>query len=527
MPQTTLRRLGAAALLMTSAVFLSRIIGWLREAFVAARFGATGVTDAFYAAFTLPDILNYMLAGGVLSITFLPLYSRHLAKGDEQGANRVLSVVGTLLVTVLGVGIVLGEIFAEPLCRLLFQELRPEALAACVHYTRILLPAQLFFFAGGLLSATLFARGRFAAAALAPLLYNLGIIAGGVLLGHRLGPASLAWGALFGAALGPFLIPAVSAIRAGARMFPRLAPRDPGFVEWFKLTLPLMLGVSLVTADDWLIRVLAGGDEGEITRLNLAKRLVAVPIAIAGQAVGQASMPFFAHLFAEGKREELAATFLKTARIAGVVALLASAWMIGLAEPLVDLLFRRHRFTYQDVGPTATYLAIFAAAVPLWSLQGLTSRVFYAAHNTVTPMLAGTIVTIASIPMYVFLHRSLGPAGLAVASGVGMLGHAGAMLYLAPRILPELREAAPVALRGLAKGLLLAILAGATARALAAGTGTLLSAPGHGPVVILCAAGSAGFVSVVLILAKPMGVEEPALLVSKVSSRLRRARRAG
>jgi len=210
-------------------------------------------------------------------------------------------------------------------------------------------------------------------------------------------------------AAGPFLVPAIDAWRTGARLRPSLALGHPGFKEWIKLSLPLMIGVSLVTADDWILRYFAGGGVGDITRLNYAKRLVAVPIAIAGQAIGLASMPFFARLFAEGKREELADTFLRTARGAAVVALLVAAWMIGLAEPLVVLLFARGRFGGADVGPTAVYLAIFAAAVPLWSLQGLASRVFYAARNTLTPMIAGRLTSIRYTP--VVHERDWDPSG--------------------------------------------------------------------------------------------------------------------
>ena len=519
--QTTMRRLGAAAVLMTTAVFASRVIGYLREAYVAARFGATGLTDAFYAAFTIPDWLNHLVAGGTLSITFLPIYARHLAGGDEAGANRVLSIVATVMLLVVGAGVVAGELFAEPLVAAFF-DLPPDALEACARMTRVLLPAQLFFFAGGLLSATLFARGKFAAAALAPLLYNVGIIAGGVALGGWLGPEGLAWGALAGAAIGPFLVPAISAVRHGARVRPRWAPRDPGFLEWVKLSLPLMIGVSVVTADDWIIRFFAGEETGAITRLTYAKRLVAVPIAVAGQAIGQASMPFFARLFAEGKREELADTIARTLRGAGVVAALAGAWMIALAVPIIDVLFRRGQFGHADVTPTAAYTAIFAAAVPLWALQGLAARAFYAASNTMTPMIAGSVVTVVSIPIYALLWRAAGPAGLAIASGVAILAHTAILLVLAPRLIPELRRTVPGALRGLAAAVLLASVAAVAAWLAAAATTAVIPWSGHLAALASGAAGSVAFALVVALGAGPLGIHEPRQLVNRLLRRRRR-----
>jgi putative peptidoglycan lipid II flippase len=513
-------RLRAATLLMTVAVFASRIIGYLREAFIAARFGANGATDAFYAAFTFPDFLNYLVAGGTLSITLLPIYARHLAEGDETEADRVLGVVATLMLLVVGVGVVLGELGAEPLVATFFHDLAPDARAACVRMTRVLFPAQIFFFAGGLASATLFARGRFAAAALAPLLYNVGIIAGGVALGGVAGPEGLVWGALVGAAVGPFLIPAIGAYRAGARPRPSLAARDPGFIEWVKLSLPLMIGVSLVTADDWIIRYFASGASGAITRLTYAKRLVAVPIAVAGQAVGQASMPFFARLFAEGKRDELIDTFAATTRGAAVVSLLVAAYLIAVPEPVVTVLFARGRFGLAEVPATATYLTLFAAAVPLWAVQGIVARVFYAARNTLTPMLAGSAVTLLSLPVYAVLDAALGPAGLALASGIGILGHTAVLAWLAPRIVPGIGRGVASAARGVAAAALLAVLAGGAAWAVGRFAAPWLPFHGQAAALATCALAGVAFTAVVALLGAPLGIDEP----RRLWRRLRRRR---
>jgi putative peptidoglycan lipid II flippase len=508
-----MRRLGGAAALMMTAVFLSRVIGYLRDAFIAARFGASSLTDAYYAAFTIPDFLNMLVAGGTLSITFLPIYARYLAEKREDEANRVLSVAMTFSLLLVGGGVVIGEICAEPLLRAYLHKLEPEALAAAVRMTRILLPAQLFFFAGALFSATLYARGRFAAAALSPLLYNVGIIVGGAVLGSLVAQEGLAWGALAGAVVGPFLVPAIDARRQGARILPSLELRHPGAWDWLKLSIPLYIGVSIVYADDWIIRYFAGADPGAITRLTFAKRLVAVPVAVAGQAVGQASMPFFARLFAENKREELADTVRRTLRGAGIVALLATAWMIALATPLVDLLFRRGKFGPADVPSTALFTMIFAAAVPLWSLQGLMARLFYSAHDTWKPMLSGTAVTIVSVPAYAGLYALLGDAGLAIGSGLAILGHTVALFVLAPRVLPELRGRLGETMRALAAGLVLAALAGGAAYGAAALVGPWT--PSHRLDVWQIAAGSAAFVLVTALLAPRFGIDEPKQLLQR------------
>ncbi len=509
---------------MTVAVLLSRVIGFLREAFVAKWFGANGGTDAFFAAFTIPDWLNYLVAGGTLSITLLPVYARYLAADDEREANRVLSIVSTIMMVVVGGGVVIGEIFAGPMSAAFFHKLDPAALVECVRYTRILLPAQIFFFAGGLAAATLFARGRFAAAAVAPLIYNGGIIVGGWLLGPSLGPAGLAWGALGGAAIGPFLICAVDAWKHGARVRPSFAARHPGFVEWLKLSLPLMIGVSVVSADDWIIRYFADGVSGAISHLNYAKKLVAVPIAVAGQAVGQASMPFFARLFAEGKRDELADTIARTVRGAGVVAILCAAWMVALAEPIVDLAMRRGHFEPADVGPTATYLVIFAIAVPFWAVQGLTARAFYAARNTMTPMIAGTLITVLSSPLYAAFWSAWGPSGLAVASGLGIFAHTLALFLLVPRMIPELRRVAGGIIRGLTAGLIVAVAAGSAAFAAGHAMARLpIAAGGHLGDVLVGGVGTLAFAIVVGVVAPWLGIDEPRRFAQKIWRKVRPA----
>ena len=165
--------------------------------------------------------------------------------------------------------------------------------------TRILLPAQLFFFAGGVFGAVLLVRKQFNVQAVSPLIYNLGTIVGGVLLVKQLGVSSLAIGTVAGAFFGPFLLNWVFARRAGTRYRPILDWHDEGLREWVRLSLPLMAGVSLVTADSWIIAHFASKIGGAVSQFNYAKQLFTAPMAVLAQAAGAASMPFFASLWAK------------------------------------------------------------------------------------------------------------------------------------------------------------------------------------------------------------------------------------
>jgi putative peptidoglycan lipid II flippase len=420
----------SATVFLMGTVMLSRIIGYLREAYIAFAFGAGPQTDAYVAAFTLPDWLNYLVAGGTASITFISIYTRFLAEKREQEAQHTFSVIITVMTAVLGVGIGLAEIFAPNIERHLFPHFGAAQLQLCVHLTRILLPAQLFFYVGGVVSAVLLSRRLFLFPALGPLLYNVSIILGGIVLAGRLGISSLAYGALTGSFLGPFLVNAIGARRVGTGYSPSLNLRNPAFLEWVKLSIPLMLGVSLVTADDWILRFFASGGAGDITRLNYAKRLLAVPIAVLGQATGQASLPFFARLFGEKRMQEFEQTVSNSVYRISAVSFLVTALMMSTALPVVDLVYRRGRFQFSDSRETAIYFFWFALSLAFWSAQALYSRAFYAASNTLTPMIAGTIITLASLPIYSLLFRSFSVMGLAIASDVGIVANAVVLAWL-------------------------------------------------------------------------------------------------
>jgi putative peptidoglycan lipid II flippase len=442
---------------MTS-VMLGRIIGYLREMYVAWAFGAGPKTDAYVAAFTLPDFLFYILAGGTASITFISIYTRQLSQKRDAEAQEAFNSTITIMTVVIIFGTILVEIFTPQFERWLFPHFTAEQMQLCVYLTRILLPGQIFFYAGGVVSAVLSSKRMFLYPALSPVFYGAFIILGGLIGAHRFGIAALAYGALAGSFIGPFLINAIGAANAGLRYRLNFDWRNREFREWVRLSIPLMLGVSLVSADDWILRYFASGGAGDITRLNYAKRLFALPISILGQAAGQASMPFFAKLFGENRRADFADSVNKSVYRISAASLLATALMIPAALPFVDLAFRRGRFTFADSLSTSVYFAWFSLSLALWSAQALYARGFYAAGNTLTPMVASSVITVASLPIYAEMFRNFGVVGLAMASDIGILMHTVTLAVL-------LQRSGLVPLRGvpwaeLGKAFTTAVLAG-------------------------------------------------------------------
>ncbi len=415
-----MRKMGIATALMMVSVLASRFIGFARDVIIAAQHGATEATDAYYSAFILPDVLAYFLAGGTLSITFIPLFSGYLARGDEEGGWRLFSTIATGVGLLVLLGTIVGEIFAPQLVPLVVPGFKGEALALCIRMTRIVLPNMMCFAIGGLLQATLLSKERFGWVALSPVAYSVCLVGGGVILGPWVGVEGFAWGALVGAIVGPLLIPAL-AVRNSLRYRPRFDFGSAGFREYLWLAVPLMLGATLISVDEWLLKGFGSFlDEGTVSWLQNARRLMLVPVAILGQAVGQAALPFLTRLYAQGKHEQLAQTLTDAMRNLAFWALIASGGLVVLARPAVFAAYRRYEFSVADADGTALLLVGFALGIAAWSVQSLIVRGFYARKNTLEPMIIGTAVAAVAVPIYWGFGDWLGGFGLSLASTLGI-----------------------------------------------------------------------------------------------------------
>ncbi|TXD38795.1 murein biosynthesis integral membrane protein MurJ [Lujinxingia vulgaris] len=415
------RRMGIAALILAVSTFLSRILGFLREAVIVYTHGASATTDAYQAAFTMPDMMNYVLAGGTLSITFIPLFSAYVASDDEEGAWRLFSTIATTMGSVLAVFIALGYVLAPQIVPLLnpgFND--PQQLDLAISMTRIVLLAPMAFYIGGLIQGSLFVREIFWPSAISPLIYNLCIIGGGVLLDPWFGIKGFAIGVVIGALLGPLAVP-MWAARREVKFKARFAPFDPDFKAFLLLTLPLMVGVSLVTVDEWFLKYFGSmqGD-GAITWLANARKLMMVIFAIIGQAAGQAALPFLTRLFHQGEEEEMGQMLSRSLQRVGFLAMVGAAGLIVAAYPLVHAIFRHGQFSASDADTMAGLLVVFACGLWAWAVQTLAVRGYYARKNTLTPMILGSITVALAAPLYAIFGDTFGVRGLAMATSAGM-----------------------------------------------------------------------------------------------------------
>ncbi len=257
---------------------------------------------------------------------------------------------------------------------------------------------------------------------LAPVIYNIGIILGGVLLAPQMGITGFAVGVLAGAVAGNLLLQIYGAKRAGAHFSPNFNVRHPGFWLFIKLTVPIMLALSLVFTDDWIIRWFGSYlVPASITWLSYAKTLMRVPLGVVGQAVGVASFPFLAQLYSEGKLDELNRTLNGTMKALILLLVPVSALTIAEASPIVHLVFSHTRLSEADLQATAQTLAVFSLGMFAWGAQNILARGFYAARDTMTPAITGTVLTFLSLPLYWLLVKHFQHLGLAMASSVGII----------------------------------------------------------------------------------------------------------
>lgn len=494
---------------MLSAL-LSRLIALVRVKYIAYLLGNSAAADAFNAAFQLPDMVSYFLVGGATSITFTTILTRYRDTGREDEGERTMSVILTTMALVLGGAVVIAEIFAPLYVRLWFSGFPPDKAALCVHLTRILLPSQLCFFAGGVFGSVLLSKRVFFAQALSPLIYTSGTILGGLLFGYAFGVSALAAGALAGAICGPLLLNAIGAHRAGMHYRPALDFSHPGLREWVGMSIPLILGVSLVQADTWIINHFASGVGGGIARLGYAKQMFQAPVAL-GQAAGAASIPFLASLAA--KNDFVGFGRKVNSGVSQIIAfcIVLSALMMGLARPLIDLLVRGGAFHRSDSGVVAAYFSVFSISLFLWSAQALYVRAFYATTDTMRPMVAATIVTIISLPIYALLFRSHGLMGLAIASDIGITVQTLTLAIL-------LHSRRMVLLTGLQFGeILRALLAAAASLGALIGLGHLIKSTDRPAEMALVALGTIVWAVICFVLLRLTGSSLPDRLVSRLA----------
>ncbi|MFH1077745.1 MAG: murein biosynthesis integral membrane protein MurJ, partial [Patescibacteria group bacterium] len=405
----------AAAVIVGGASLASRIVGVLRDRVLASTFGAGDMLDMYYAAFRLPDLLYTLIILGALSAGFIPVFAEYLeTRGKDEAwrlAERVLSVVGATMMVVCAALI----IFAPALVPMTVPGFSPEKLDVTIRLTRIMALSPFFLGLSAVMGGILQATRRFLAFALAPVLYNLDIIFGAVILSPVMGLEGLAWGVVLGAFL-HLITQASVALRMGLRRIPAPSLRAEGVRRILWLMAPRTAGLAVSQINLVVLLALASAlSAGSIAVFNLANNLQSFPIGIFGIAFAVAAFPTLAHAAGAKHDEEFRSTLASATRKVIFLIVPSTVVFFLLRAQIVRLVLGAGVFDWSDTIRTAEVLGIFSASMLFQALVPLLARAFYALQDTWTPLLAGVIAEAFNLTLAILLRGPLGIIGLALA----------------------------------------------------------------------------------------------------------------
>jgi putative peptidoglycan lipid II flippase len=371
--------------------------------------GVNEQKNALDLAFMIPDILNHLIGTGFLSIVFISLFTTHLLKQNEDEGWRSFSNIFNVLGLVLLALAIPIFIFMRELI-LLFTAATPseEILNMATHFGRIILPGQLFFFAGSFLIAAQQARKQFFIPSLTGIIYNASIVLFGWIFREG-GVSGFAWGVPIGAFIGFFILQIIGSYRGGVKYFFAFNPVNMELIKTVKLLLPMILGAGSMFALEFVIRSFGSmfGSSG-ISSLNYSYRLMYTLVAVFGFSVGVAKYPDMVRLFKENK------TYLLNEKVweslAKIFAILVPAIcaLTAVSLPAVRILFERGAFTQNSTLLVNNLLLCYLPASIGLCAQALLVRAFYSMEKMWLPTLINTFTFIASLFLYTPVGKIIG-----------------------------------------------------------------------------------------------------------------------
>ena len=428
------RQVAQAAGLVMALFVLSRLTGLARQMIVGAYFGTSADYDAYVAAFRIPDMLFQLVAGGALVSALLPTYTTVRTREGQARGWQLASEVATLVLLVLMLSAVVVGLLARPLvAHILVPDFSPDQQRLTASLLQILLVSTVIFGASGLSMSILNAHQHFFLPALAPVLYNLGIIGGAVVLSRSWGVYGLAWGVVVGAAM-HFGVQVPGLRRLGMRFRPALSLDDPAVRNVLRLMGPRVVGLAAVQVNFLVNTILASGlSAGRLSALDYAFRVMLLPLGIFAQSVATAAFPTFAQQVAEGRLKGMRRTLMALLRNILFLTLPATVGLIILASPLVAVLFQRRAFDASSTHLTAVALQAYAVGLCGHAAVEILARAFYSLHDTRTPVSIGVGAMLLNILLNVWWVRVWGHVGLALANSIATLLEGGLLYWMLHR----------------------------------------------------------------------------------------------
>lgn len=395
-------------MILVSMVFTSRVLGLVRDRMLNARF-APDQLGVYFAAFRLPNLIFELLVMGALTSAFIPIFTKYVAQKNEKEGFGMAAALINLSVVVLAVLAVPIVLWAEPISRFLTPGFNDTQVAQMAMFTRIMVISQVLpLLIGNFFTGILQSYNMFLIPALAPVMYNVGIIIGIVFLS---GPFGLS-GPVYGVGIGALLFMCIQlplVIAVGYRHRLDFSIKHQGVREVLRLIGPRTLGLAVSQIDstvDLMLSSLLGASM--VTVFNFAQQLQQLPVGLFGVTVAQAALPT---LSTASAKDDL--TSFKSAIISGIHQILffvlpASAMFIVLRIPVVRLVFGASRFTWEATVLTGMTLSMFSLSIFAQSIVNVLARGFYALYDTKTPVIVGIISIIINSTASIIFIKVLG-----------------------------------------------------------------------------------------------------------------------
>ena len=407
----------SAAFIITIAGLASRILGLIRDRFLASTFGAGDTLDVYYAAFRVPDLIYNILILGALSAAFIPVFTGLVSqKKDKEAWEAASGVMNLALTFVIALSLIFC-FFAPYLMKIITPGFPAEKMAQVVLFTRIMFLSPVFLGISGIFGGILTSFKRFLIYSLAPIFYNLGIILGVIFFVKFWGPIGLAWGVVLGAFL-HMLVQYPAARNLGFRH--RFAIRryfvNKDIRHILKLMIPRTLGIAVTQVNLFIITIFASTlAAGSLAIFSFAQNLQSVPLGIFGVSFSIAAFPTLSAFWATEKRQDFAKTFAETFCQIMFFVIPLSIFILLLRAQIVRVTLGAGKFDWEDTILTYECLKWFTLSLFAQSVVPLLTRSFYAIHNTKTPFYIAIFSEIINIAAVLFLIGRYEIQGLAMA----------------------------------------------------------------------------------------------------------------
>jgi putative peptidoglycan lipid II flippase len=436
---TSSRALAQAGLIVSGAFLVSRVLGWFRVVVIVGSGLPTADLDAFFAAFRLPDLVFQLVAAGALSSAVIPVVSALLANDETARTWRVVSTIANLMLIgllVLGVIVFIAAPVIVP--TIIAPGWDDVRWARTVELTRIMVLGPIFLALGSLATSALNAKGRFAASAIAPIVYNLAIIGAALFLVPTLGATGLAIGVVAGSVVHLGIqIPPLRAL--GFRYVPSVDLADPEARQALKLMAPRALGLGAGQITFVVVTSLASSlFIGAVTGFNVAFTLLQIPIGVIGVPLGIVVLPSLSREAAAGNLTAFAALMSRAIRLIVFVMVPITAIAIVLRSEVIRLLFGDANLDRFGFDQTAATLAAFLLGLTAHALIAVLARGFYARQDTRTPVAAAILAVVVNSTLAAILVGPIGLPGLGLAIAAAAWLETIVLVVLLKRSLPEL-----------------------------------------------------------------------------------------